>query len=189
MKSAPELLSFCAMSGVELWAEAGRLRYRGAASVVTPILPDLQRFKPALLELLAAPEVTEPSGTAIIAACLQSYERLFQAAQRGELPEAPLGVTIGGKRRTIEAADVTEIEAEWRQRFGDCQNAARDLTTEEAAALDAATELLETVWAYWDDGEAWLDPRSIEAKLFADYRAMGQNTPTREIKRGAKQHD
>lgn len=35
-----------------LWTEGGRVRYSGAARVVDPLLPDIARFKPALLELL-----------------------------------------------------------------------------------------------------------------------------------------
>jgi hypothetical protein len=63
MSSAPELLTLCAASGVDLWEENGRLRYHGAAAVVAPILPDLARFKLALLELLTAPDApaTEPA--------------------------------------------------------------------------------------------------------------------------------
>jgi hypothetical protein len=61
MKSAPEILSFCVASGVKLWADDGRLRFEGAESIVAPILPDLQRFKPALLELLAADVSVAPA--------------------------------------------------------------------------------------------------------------------------------
>ncbi len=68
MNSAPELLSHCAASGVELWEENGCLRYHGAASIVDPLLPDLSRFKLALIELLEArdnsPGITPDDETA-----------------------------------------------------------------------------------------------------------------------------
>jgi hypothetical protein len=60
-------MATCAASGVSLWTEGGRLRYSGAARAVNPLLPDLQRFKPALLELLTrtdAPPGTRPPDAA-----------------------------------------------------------------------------------------------------------------------------
>lgn len=53
MRTALEMLSLCVTSDVKLWEEDGRLRYHGAAPVLAPLLPDLARLKPALLELLA----------------------------------------------------------------------------------------------------------------------------------------
>ncbi len=55
--TAPELLTRAQLDGVQLWAEAGQLRYRGAAPLLSPLLPELRRLKPELLDLLESAPV------------------------------------------------------------------------------------------------------------------------------------
>lgn len=120
MSSAPELLSFCAASGVELWEENGLLRYHGAAEVVAPILPDLQRFKPALLELLTAPETstpTSPGPTAPEASTAPQFRRanqwVFVPATIETAPgAAKICAVLQSFRRLFEAARGGDLPTE-----------------------------------------------------------------------------
>lgn len=64
---------------MQLWREGALLRYHGVAADVDPLLPDLVRFKPALLELLS-PDVDAATGTetpddAIVRELLARYRR------------------------------------------------------------------------------------------------------------------
>jgi hypothetical protein len=167
--------------------------------LVSDLASDIQKFKPALLELLApeppATDAATPSpfrtvapfllvprdftpalGAAKIAATLHFYERLFAAARRGDLPTDALEMEIAVETVTVEnLADVCiELEKVWSDRARRCQKEKRDLTTPEQSALDAAAELLETVWACFDGpgAAAWLDLGALDSQLDADLAAM-----------------
>ncbi len=127
-------------------------------SLAIELLPDWQRFKPALLELLTAPAKREPMpsaspvaqpsplrrvspflfvpcgfeaapGAARIVALLQSFQCVFRAARRGELP----GV---GEPETGAAA--RQLEKAWSDRARECQREQRALTGAELSALESA---------------------------------------------------
>ncbi len=174
-------------------------------SAVADLLPDLQRFKPALLELLtasesscapAAPEApaTEPAtaspfrevtprllvpanietapGAAAICSTLQTFGK---SEIISDLPKDALEIEIAGESHHVEnaAACVLALESEWTRHARRCQSERRDLTTPEAAALDAAAELLNHVWACYDGpGEMWLDLAALNSQLDGDLAAM-----------------
>jgi hypothetical protein len=170
-------------------------------SLALELLPDLQRFKPALLELLTAPDApaTAPAtgsaspfrqphpflllpatienapGAAKICSTLQTFRSLFAAARGGDLPQHPLGVEIGDELFTVEnvAAACIEIERAWTNTAQWCQHERRDLTAPEVDALDAATQFLETVTSCYNGNRAaWLDLTEILQAQNEDYLAM-----------------
>ncbi len=124
--------------------------------LVSDLASEIQKFKPALLELIAAPEPPAPSaspfrranefvfvpldfqpapGAARIAATLQSFEPVFTAARRGDLPDGCEPGTGGA---------ICELEKAWSDRARNCQRARRDLTGAELSALEMAAAWLES---------------------------------------------
>jgi hypothetical protein len=55
--TAQNIIQLATDTGVKLWREGDSLRYNGAADAVTPLLPELAKFKLQLLELLARDDV------------------------------------------------------------------------------------------------------------------------------------
>jgi hypothetical protein len=163
-------------------------------SLALDLLPDLQRFKPALLELLTAPAAQPaPDGSpfrrvnpfvfvpatietapGVVKICewARSFRSLFAAARRNELPQHPLTVEINADEIEVEnaAAACIEIERAWTDTARRCQHERRDLTAPEADALDAATQFLDEIAARWD-GAAWLSLADVIAHLDADFTA------------------
>ena len=159
-------------------------------SLALDLLPDLQRFKPALLELLTAPEppatpspfrrvnefcfvpakIDTAPGAAAICEVLQSFCALLEAARGGDLPTDALDVEISGEPDTLEnpASEVAEIESLWSEKARLCQRGKRDLTPEEKELLDGAAEIFNHVWACYDGpGAAWLDLGALNRQLDA----------------------
>lgn len=155
---APALLDELRRRGAALERRGALLHLEAPRGSVADLLPDLARFKPALLELLSAPAnsktapsaspVAQPSplrrvspflfvpcgfeaapGAARIAARLQSFEPLFTAARRGELPDV-------GEPETGAAA--RQLEKAWSDRARECQREQRALTGAELSALESA---------------------------------------------------
>jgi hypothetical protein len=125
--------------------------------------------------LLVPANIETAPGAAAICGALQTFRSLFAAARGGDLPTQPL--ELDGEAVKVEnaAAAVCEIFAAWTKTARECQRDRRDLTTPEQSALDAALELLETVWARYDGpGAAWLDLNEIGAQLDGDFAQMLQ---------------
>lgn len=55
--TALDLFEAMQLSGVAMVRDGDRLNLKGPANFIDAFLPEIQRFKPALLELLAAPTV------------------------------------------------------------------------------------------------------------------------------------
>lgn len=125
-------------------------------------------------------------GAAKIAASLQPFERLFSAAQRGELPPAPLPVSLtNGEEWEIEAAPVIcDTEAKWFECGLACRLDGRDLTKTEAAQLEMTVEFLDLINASWN-GSEWFDlaamNQSIEAEALAAEKRF--DAPRRKVGR------
>jgi hypothetical protein len=198
--TAPALLETLRRSGVSVHSDGGALTLDGPGAVIDSLLPEVARFKLALLELLTAPEPpatdgaakwrranefvfvpakVEPApGAAKICEVLQSFRLLFAAARGGDLPQQPLEMEIAGEVLEVEnaAAAVLNLEIAWTKAARQCQKEKRDLTEVEAGALGAVAELLNHVWARFDGpgAAAWLDLKALNAALDADLKAMHQ---------------
>lgn len=196
--TAPALLATLRHSGVSVQSDGAALTLDGPGAVIDSLLPEVACFKLALLELLTAPEppatpspfrrandfvfvpakITPAPGAAKICEVFQTFRALFAAARGGDLPTVAIFVLLDGQEIEVEnaAAACLALESEWTRHARRCQRARRDLTPEEAAALDAAAELLETVWACYDGpgAAAWLDLGALNRQLDADLKAMPQ---------------
>jgi hypothetical protein len=198
--TARELLATLHRRGVVVTLDGDGLELDAPKGSLSDLLPDVQKFKPALLELLTAPaaqpqpatgsaspfrqphpflllpaRVENAPGAAKICSTLQTFRSLFEAARRGEFPTQPFDVEIGGELFTVEnvAAACIEIERAWTNTAQWCQHERRDLTAPEVDALDAAAQFLETVTACYNGNRAaWLDLTEILQALDADYLTM-----------------
>ncbi len=112
-------------------------------------------------------------GAAKISASLQPFERLLSAAQRGELPPAPLPVSLtNGEQWEIEAAPVVcDTESKWFECGLACRLDGRDLTESEAAQLEMTVEFLDLINASWN-GSEWLDLAEISEVVDAKGMAV-----------------
>lgn len=179
--TAHELLATIEARGVTVEIESGPDGFPALgitpASKIADLLPEVQRFKPALIELLKAPIAkpfrrvnqwvlapatpTHSQGATDICQMLQSFPTLIEAAHREKLPPAPLSFeSPNGELWEIDnpLLAVVEIESLWSERARACARAGRDLTLEEKSALEMATVLLDGIAVRWD-GEEWRDAR------------------------------
>ncbi len=119
------------------------------------------------------PAKVEPApGAAKICKVLQNFRSLFAAARGGELPTSPFFVSLDGQKIEVEsaAACVLALESEWTRHARRCQREKRDLTTPEAAALEAGAALLDQLAVRWD-GETWRELEAMSAQLDKDFAA------------------
>jgi hypothetical protein len=193
----PTLLLEIEMRGASIRCAGERLKVANDQALTPSLRAKIRENKPAIISILAhgdsyadaprfrrvnefvwAPLNPKPAapGAVKITARFQLFAKLIDAARRRELPKKPLTIrTPGGDVWEVEnaAAAVLELDKAWGYRASQCQREMRDLTTPEADALDAATELLKMVWACYDGpGAAWLDLTEILQALDADYLAM-----------------
>lgn len=156
-----------------------RFAESSAPAAPEPTAPKTQPATPfrAVEQFLLVPGRNWPApGAAAICSTLQSFERLFAAARGGELPTAPLDVEISSQRWKVEsAAAAVQLKKEWTGAARRCQSEQRDLTAPEKSALDAAAEMLETVWgSYNGPGEMWLDLVALNRQLDSEIKAVNQ---------------
>jgi len=70
VSSAPELLTLCAASGVELWEENGRLRYHGAAAAVSAAWAASQNAMAPLKSPMMGAETSAAVGVSMFWFCM-----------------------------------------------------------------------------------------------------------------------
>ena len=146
--------------------------------LVSDLASEIQRFKPALLELLTAPEppATEPPtappfrrvnrfvwvpsnlkpaarGAVKICEVMQRFWLVFEVAKirRRHRAAQRLEICLDGQAHEIEdvAAACLAIKSEWTEAARRCNHEGRDLTAPEAHALDIAADFLDAVESLW----------------------------------------
>jgi hypothetical protein len=152
------------------FAESSALAPAPAAQPATP-----SPFRTVAPFLLVPANLEISAGASRIAATLQNFERTLAAARGGELPTDALTVEIDGEAVKVEkaAAACMALESTWTGAAQWCQKDGRDLTSEEAAALQSATAFLDEIAARWN-GAAWLDLAAIDRQLDEDFAQMLQ---------------
>lgn len=173
--------------GVTVAANGAKLAFDAPRGALDDLLPDLQRFKPQLLELLEADApprrpswrdrtpgeweaVARESSTGAAAICstLRDFVPLLESARAGTLPLDSVRVEIGGE--VFDEPDATglliAVEKEWTARAQACNRDGRGLSIEEEVALESARELLK--WLNAARGESgWFDLEAVADEIKA----------------------